>query len=35
MEALLDFDEEDQKAARAVLEGLILRHNAKKTLWGN
>ncbi|MBU2713708.1 hypothetical protein [Zooshikella harenae] len=32
LEALLDFDEEGQKAARTVLEGLILRHNDKKVV---
>jgi transcriptional regulator with XRE-family HTH domain len=29
-EALSQFDEEDRKVARAVLESLILKHNAKR-----
>ena len=29
-EALSQFDEEDRKVAKAVLESLILKHNAKR-----
>lgn len=29
-EALSEFDDEDRKVAKAVLESLILKHNAKR-----
>ncbi len=29
-EALSEFDEEDRKVAKAILESLILKHNAKR-----
>lgn len=32
-EALNDFDEEERKVAKALLESLILKHNAKRALF--
>ena len=34
-EALQEFDEEDRKVAKALLESLILKHNAKRAFTGS